>query len=116
MGIDLDDKLVETATKVTVTRNGFGDTIYGNTTSRPCLYRDISTLASGSNAARNRESVQLDGILWFGAGETIYRGDIYYHPDEGYLKIETITRAKRLVADNTTQFIKCGVSKQRQVS
>lgn len=112
MGIDLDAKLVETATKVAVTRNEYGDINYGATSSSPCLYRDISTL---SNAA-NRQEVTIDGLLWFGATEAVHKDDIYYHPDEGYLRIVKVIKAKRLVADNTRQFIKCEVAKQRQIS
>lgn len=112
MGIDLDAKLVETATKITVTRNEYGDIVYGATTSRPCLYRDISVL----NSISNHEEVTLDGLLWFGADETVARGDIYNHSSEGYLRIERVIKAKRLVADNSLQFIKCEVTKQRQVS
>lgn len=110
--IDLDRLLVETATKVTTTVNEYGDVQYGSTSSSACLYRDISALGE----AANRYEVDITGILWFGANENAARGDIYYHPDEGYLKIEQITKAKRLVMDNTRQFIKCLVSKQRQVS
>ena len=112
MGISLDDKLTETATKIAVTRNEYGDTVYGSTSSTVCLYRDISKLVDNINT----EIVQLDGILWFGPDEDVARGDIYNHESEGYLRIETITKAKRLVVDNTRQFIKCGVTKQRQVS
>lgn len=112
MPIDMDRLLVETATKVSVTRNEAGDTVYGTTTSSPCLYRDISTLRRN----QNRDEVILDGLLWFGAGESVAKGDIYYHPDEGYLRIERIIKAKRLVLDNTRQFIKCEVTRQRQVS
>jgi hypothetical protein len=111
MGI-LDAKLVETARKVTTTRNGFGDVIYGTEADRPCLYRDISMLSH----AANRENVRLDGIIWFGPTEEVALGDVYYHPSEGYLRVETITVAKRLLHDNSTQFIKCGVTKQRQIS
>lgn len=112
MSIGLDDKLVETATKVVVTRNESGDVIYGATSSRPCLYRDISQL----NRNQNLEYTEIDGLLWFGAGETIERGDVYYHPSEGYLRIERVIRAKRLVADNALKFIKCEVTRQRQIS
>lgn len=112
MGIDLGPKLVETATKIVTTRNEAGDTVYGSSSSSACLYRDISIL----NRSTNFENVQIDGLLWFGPTEEVARGDIYYHPDEGYLRVERIVRAKRLVADNTLQFIKCEVSKQRQVS
>lgn len=112
MGIDLTDKLVETAQKVVTTYNEYNDIQYGATTTTNCLYRDISSFAENAN----REEVQLDGILWFDSTETVARGDIYYHPSEGYLQIVNITRAKTLVTDDTLQFIKCGVIKQRQIS
>jgi hypothetical protein len=112
MSIDLDRFLVETATKVTTTLNEYGDVDYGATSSTPCLYRDISTL----DQLQNRYEVTIDGLLWFGASENVVKGDIYYHPSEGYLQIIKIIKAKRLVADNTTQFIKCEVMKQRQLS
>lgn len=111
-GIDLDRFLVETASKVVTTINQDGDVNYGATSSSPCLYRDITTL----NQIQNRNEVTIDGLLWFGADETVVRGDVYYHPDEGYLRIERIIRAKRLVADNARGFIKCEVKKQRQIS
>lgn len=112
MGISLDDKLVETATKYDVTRNEYGDVVYGATSSVDCLYRDISLL----QLSGNRENINIDGLLWFKADEAVSKGDVYYHSSEGYLRIEKITKAKRLVADNTTQFIKCEVTKQRQLS
>lgn len=112
MSIDLDARLVETATKVTTTVNEYGDVQYGSTTTSACLYRDISTL----NQSSNRYEVSIDGLLWFGASENVSKGDIYYHPSEGYLQIVRITKAKRLLADDSTQFIKCQVAKQRQIS
>lgn len=112
MSIDLDSKLVETATKVSITKNADGDINYGTTSESPCLYRDISIL----NQAANRYDVTIDGLLWFGATEDVSRGDIYYHSSEGYLKIIKVVRAKRLVVDDTLQFIKCEVAKQRQIS
>lgn len=112
MPISLDHLLVETATKYAVTENEYGDINYGATTSSACLYRDISVLAH----ITNRDEVTIDGILWFGAAETVAKGDVYYHSSEGYLKIVRVVKAKRLVADNTPQFIKCEVAKQRQVS
>lgn len=112
MTISLDARLVETATKITTTVNEYGDIQYGATSSSPCLYRDISTISQ----ITNRQEVSIDGLLWFGANENVARGDIYYHPDEGYLRVEKVIKAKRLVADNSHQFVKCEVSKQRQVS
>lgn len=112
MGIDLDALLVESATKIAVTRNENGDVVYGATSTSACLYRDISTL----QRAANREEINIDGLLWFGADEDVTKGDVYLHADEGHLRIEKIIKAKRLVADNTRQFIKCEVTRQRQVS
>lgn len=112
MSIDLDAKLVETAQKVTTTRNEAGDTVYGSSTPTSCLYRDIGSLQRSTN----REYVELDGLLWFGASENVIKGDVYYHSSEGYLRIEKVIKAKRSVTDNTPQFIKCEVTRQRQIS
>lgn len=112
MNIGLDDRLVETATKIAVTRNEFGDINYGATSTSPCLYRDISMLQESNY----REGTNINGFLWFGATEDVSRGDIYYHSSEGYLRIMKVTKAKRLVGDNSVQFIKCEVAKQRQLS
>ncbi len=112
MSISMDDKLVETATKIVTSQNEYGDIVYGSTSSSPCLYRDISQLTRGAN----REEVNLDGILWFGASEDVNRGDIYNHPSEGFLRIERVIRAKRLLTTNALMFVKCEVTKQRQVS
>jgi hypothetical protein len=105
-------KLTETASKVTTTTNEYNDVVMGTTSPSPCLYRDISILQHSPN----RDDVNLDGIIWFDADEVVAKGDIYYHPIEGYLQIERITRAKDLLRSNTVQFIKCGITKQRQVS
>lgn len=112
MSIDLTHLLVETASKVAITLNEYGDTIYGNTTSSACLYRDISTLSH----VANRNEVSIDGQLWFAASEIVAKGDIYYHPSEGYLRIVKVIKAKRLLLDDSLQFIKCEVAKERQVS
>lgn len=112
MPIDLDAKLVETASKVVTTRNEYGDTVFGTTSSVPCLYRDISSLGQ----AANREEITLDGILWFGASENAVKGDIYYHTSEGYLRIQRVIKAKTLVSDDSLKFVKCEVTKQRQIS
>ncbi len=115
MSVNMDRHLVETANRVTTTRNAFGDINFGATTSVDCLYRDISTLSRGN---ANREEVDIDGLLWFKADEEAYavRGAIYYHPDEGYLRIERVVVAKRLLRGAGKVFIKCEVTKQRQIS
>ena len=112
MGIDLADKLVETAQKVAVTTNEYGDDVWGATTSVSCLYRDISR----EDHVSNRDELSADGILWFGAAATVELGDIYYHSSAGYLKVVQITVARRRLVDNSIQFIKCLVEKTRQIS
>lgn len=111
--ISLDGKLVETAYLRTQGVNEYGDVVYKTAgTGVACLYRDISSFSK----AQNRVDILLDGILWFDADTDVERGQVWYHPDEGYLQIERVTRAKRLLVDNTVQFIRCEVTKQRQVS
>jgi len=112
MSIDLDSRLVETATKVATTHNADGDLTYGTTSTSICLYRDISLQTQSANI----EGTIIDGLLWFTGTENVVRGDIYNHSVEGYLKIIKITRAKRLLADNSQQFIKCEVARHRQIS
>lgn len=113
MGIDLETKLVESCTEVTTTKNEFGDIGYGSGVARRCLYRDISSL----NQVQNRSEVIIDGLLWLSPLDgAVVKDTIYYHASEGYLKINKVTKAKRLVADDSLQFIKCEVTKQRQVS
>lgn len=114
MGIDLDRLLVETATRVITSYDENGALKYGSGTAVPALFRDITSLSD----VGNREEIGVDGILWLPASEVSFAviGAVYYHPDEGYLRIKSRIRAKRLVADNTTQFIKCGVEHHRQVS
>lgn len=112
MSIDLDRFLVETANKVAITKNENGDTVYGGTTNSACLYRDIASTEEGGNMTTE----SADGMLWFGAAEAVELNDVYYHPDEGYLKVVRRIRAKRLVADNSVQFVQCLVRHIRQVS
>lgn len=112
-GIDLEDRLVESATEVTTTKNEYGDIDYGSSTARRCLYRDISSLSHG----QNRNQVMIDGLLWFSPLDgDVAKDAIYYHTSEGYLRIIRVIRAKRLIADDSLQFIKCEVAKQRQIS
>lgn len=110
---DIDDLLVETATKVTVTRDGYGDIVYGNRTTTNCLFRDMSVL---SNSTANRYEVTIAGILWFSASEDVNKGDVYLHENGDYYQIDHINRARARVLDNALKFIKCQVSRTRQIS
>lgn len=113
--MDIDSFLVESAVKVsTGAINIFGDIVEG--ASNPpssCLFRDIQTL---SPSQQHRYSVNVAGVLWFGAGEVVALGDVYLYNQQEYFKIENIVRAKTLVTDDQLMFIKCAVSRTRQVS
>lgn len=113
MSIDFTTKLTQTCSKVAVTRNQYGDVVYGATTSNiKCLYRDISTLSRGN---ANREEVQLDGLFWLDNDQSPAKGDIYVLDGE-YLRIERVIIARDRLSSNTVQFYKCEVTKQRQIS
>lgn len=107
-------KLTQSAYRVTVTRNEYGDINYNSTatTATPCLYRDISTLQRGN---QNKEEVLIDGYLWFNGTETLAKGDVF-QLDGVYYRLEKITLGKDLLRTNTVDFYKCEVTKQRQVS
>lgn len=110
--MDIDDLLVQVATKVTSTYNIYGDRVAGATSQSACLYRDISTLTPSSG---NRYGVDESGILWFSAGENVQHGDVYLL-DGVYYKVEQILMAQSRVTDNILRFIKCTVSRTRQIS
>lgn len=110
--IGLDNKLVQTAYLITATRNKYGDIEFGAQTELACLYRDISLLDIN---VVNREEVDVDGIFWFKADSGVEQGSVILF--EGvYYRVERIVKARRRVADNSLQFIKCEVLRQRQVS
>ena len=116
MSMSLTPKLTEVAHLVSITVNEFGDRIYSTDETTNCLYRDLSTMSS----AGNRETVSYNGLLWFDAGDVTNPrvGNIYYLPAENtYVKVDEVVRAKDLLGTtHSVKFIKCGVTKQRQVS
>lgn len=106
-------KLTQTASKIATTRNEYGDDVWGAAEADiPCLYRDISTLSRRNS---NREEVEIDGLLWFDADRTVNKADIYLIGTE-YFRVEKVIIARDRLRSNTIQFIKCEVTKQRQVS
>lgn len=112
MGIDIDHLLVETVTPYGGAKNEYGDKQYSAGTAEAALYRPISTL----DQIGNRNEVAIDGILWLAADSTAEKGDIYYHADEGFLKLTRKLVAKTRVTNNRTKFLKFEVEKQRQLS
>lgn len=108
---NLDNKLVETCSIVTTTVNHYGDLIYGTPVSTACLFRDISLLTQTDY----QENITVDGIFWFKASTTVNKGDVISYYGEYYL-VEKVTRAKRLLIFAQNSFIKCEVSRQKQIS
>lgn len=109
---DFINKMVETAQKVSVSSNEYNDAVYTAGATTNCLYRDISL----TRHSANRDSVGIDGYLWLPPTEDVKLTDVYLHQTEGYLQIKKIIRAKRLLTTNEVMFLKCEVSKQRQIS
>lgn len=108
----LTSHLVQTAYKVSLARNEWGDTTYQTAgTGSPCMYRDISLMQETGYM----ETVDLDGLLWFDSDETVAKGDVYLLEGQ-YLKIERIIVGRSRLRDNDIEFYKCEVTKQRQVS
>jgi hypothetical protein len=111
--INITPKLTQTCYKVSTTRNQYGDSVWGATGSAiPCMYRDISTLGQSSG---NREEVTLDGLFWLDNDQTVNKADIYKIGTE-YIRIERVIQARDRLRGNTLAFIKCEVTKQRQIS
>ena len=108
---NLDTKLVETCSIYPVTTNRYGDSVYGTGVTQPCLFRDISTLTE----ANYQENINIDGIFWFKAGITANKGDVISYYGE-YYAIEKVIRAKRLLIFAQNSFIKCEVTRQKQIS
>ena len=106
-------KLTQTAYRISTTRNVYGDDTWGATSAAiPCLYRDISILSRGNV---NRDEVDIDGQLWFDSDQTIEKGETYLIGTE-YFRIEKVIIARDRLRDNEIRFIKCEVTRQRQIS
>ena len=108
---NLDSKLVETCTIYPTTPNRYGDLVYGTGVSYPCLYRDISLV----NQTDYQENITIDGIFWFRADTVVEKGDVISFSGE-YYAVEKVTRAKRLLIFAQNSFIKCEVTRQKQIS
>lgn len=105
-------KLVQTAYRVSNTRNEHGDFVYqAAATGLPCLFREISSI----NESGNQEGVTFDGQLWFDSDAVIERGDVYLVGTD-YMRVEQVIVARSRLTDNSIQFIKCLVTRQRQLS
>lgn len=103
--------LVDTITKITTTRNKWGDTVFGSESDINCRFREITDFNRSSN---NREEVDADAMIWFAGNHSVALGDIYEYDGQRY-RVDKITKARRGKQTNV-EFIKCEVIKHRQIS
>lgn len=80
----------QTATKVTSTRNAYGDYVAGARTDLVCHFRYITNLDISDN-----ESIQSDAMAWFEPDSGVVKGDILIIDGEGFI-VEKLTKARRL--------------------
>jgi hypothetical protein len=104
-------KLVESCTIIPTTTNRYGDDVWGTPVTTACLFRDISTL----HQLNYQENVTIDGIFWFPANSTAIKGNIISYGSE-FFEIAKVIKGKRLMLNNAVDFIKCEVSRVRQIS
>lgn len=101
--------LTDTIKKVSHTINEYGDYVYGAETDLACRFREINAL----NVGDHKELLNSDAIVHLLADSGVKLGDILEYGGAQY-KIDEIVQARK-VGPNV-EFIKCGLSKQRQVS
>lgn len=110
--LNLEERMVETCSKVGNTYNEYGDQVFGVITANlKCLYRPMTTLQAGQNT----EQVSIEGNFWLKPSDGWDRGDIILY--EGiYYRIDRLITARRRLVDNSIQFLKAEVYRTRQVS
>lgn len=109
--LSLQIKLVKSCTIIPTTTNRYGDDVWGTPVTTPCLYRDISTL----HQVNYMENVTIDGLFWFPPDSTAVKGYFVSYGAE-FFKIMKVIKGKRLLVDDSTDFLKCEVIRVRQIS
>jgi hypothetical protein len=109
--LSLQRKLVESCTIIPKISNRYGESDWGVPVTERCLYRDISTLRQSGYM----ENVSIDGIFWFVPSTTARKGRFVSYGGE-FFEIMRVIKGKRLMLDNSIDFIKCEVIRVRQIS
>jgi len=102
--------MLQTAYKVTQTRNGYGDLVGTTLTPLPCHFRYITEQVSGGA----NEQINSDAMAWFEPDSGIVRSDVLKIDNE-YFRVERIIKARRL-HNPTVQFLKVELLKYGQIS
>lgn len=102
--------MLQTAYKVTTTRNAYGDFIASGEVELPCKFRDITYQVTDSN----NETIDCDAMAWFEPDSGVVRKDILKIDGEHY-RVEKVTIARKLHNPNP-QFIKVELKKYGVIS
>lgn len=102
--------MLQTAYKVTQTRNGYGDLVGTTLTAMPCHFRYITEQVSGGA----NEQINSDAMAWLEPDSGVNRSDVLKIDNE-YFRVERIIKARRL-HDPTVQFLKVELLKYGQIS
>jgi hypothetical protein len=102
--------LIDECTFFTTTRNEYGDIVYGSPVVRKCRVREINDITR----AEYREQLDADLMIWFAGTENVKINDVFIYQGD-YYRIDEINKARKGFQTNI-EFLRCLVSKQRQVS
>lgn len=102
--------MLQTAYKVTSTRNAYGDFVATGSVALPCHFRYITEQVSDTS----NETIQSDAMAWFNPDSGIEREDILQIDGE-HFRVERVTKARRL-RNPTVLFIKTELLKYGVIS
>lgn len=102
--------MMNTAYKVTTTRNSYGDYVTGAEVTLPCHFRYITSQITGDS----NETIQSDAMAWFEPDSGIVKENIL-RIDGEYFRVERVTKARRL-RNPTVLFIKTDLLKYGAIS
>lgn len=98
----LDEYLVDTCSRITSSRNIYGDLVGDAGVDVPCRWRPIDNISTATGD--NREEKTADAMVWFTPTENIKPGDVLEFEGERY-RVTQVTKAKRL-GESEVQFLK----------
>lgn len=92
--------MLQTAHKVTTTRNAYGDYVASGSVALPCKFRYITDIQTTTA----NETVNADAMAWFESDSGVEKNDIFQIDGEHW-RVERLIKARRL-RSNAVQFIK----------
>jgi hypothetical protein len=107
--MSIEDFLTDPITEIEVSRNGFGDIVYGAQATIMCRFREINSL---TRSVDGREELDCDALVHFAKTQTVEMGDVFCYGGI-YYRVDVINKARKF---GDLQFVKCGLVIMRQVS